>query len=56
MQMHLFSYLKVTHNKKLTSDKTSALTKSMNIDIWVVCTSNQFFIRGSYTEIGFSKK
>ena len=27
----------------------------MKIDIWVVGTSNQLFIRGTYTEIKFSK-
>ena len=29
------------------SNKTETLSKSMNIDIWVVDTSNQFFLRGS---------
>ena len=29
--------------------------KSMNMDIWIVGTSNQFFVRDSYTEIFFSK-
>ena len=28
----------------------------MNMDIWVGSTLNQLFIRGSYTEIKFSKK
>ena len=32
------------------------LTKSMDMDIWVVGTSNQSFIRGSLTEIKFFKK
>ena len=27
----------------------------MNIDIWVIETSNEQLIRGSYTEINFSK-
>ena len=31
-----------------------ALTKSMNMGIWVV-DMNQLFVRGSYTEIKFSK-
>ena len=35
---------------KSTSNKTSALTKSMNMDICVVGTSNQVFIRDSQTE------
>ena len=28
-------------------NETPALTKSMNMEIWVVGTSNQLFIRGS---------
>ena len=36
--------------EKTTSNKTPAVTKSTNLEIWVVSTSNQFFIRGSYTE------
>ena len=38
------------------SNKTPALTKSMNMVIWVVGTSNQLFIRGSYTANKFSKE
>ena len=38
---------KDTHMEKALSNKTPALTKSMNIDIWIACTSNQLFIRGS---------
>ena len=37
-----------THREKASSNKTPAFTKSMNMDIWVVCVSNQLFIRGSY--------
>ena len=29
--------------------------KSMNMDIWIVGTSNQLFVRDSYTEKFFSK-
>ena len=36
-----------THREKAPSNKTPALTKSMNTDIWVVGTLNQLFIRGS---------
>ena len=36
--------LKDTHRKKAMSNKTPALAKSMNIDIWVVGTSNQCFV------------
>ena len=31
-------------------------TKNLDMDVWVVRTLNQQFIRGSYTEIKFSKK
>ena len=36
--------------------KTPALTKNMNMDNWIVGTSNQLFIRGSYAEKKFPKK
>ena len=39
--------IKDIHREKEPSIKKQALTKSMNMDIWVVCTSNQLFIRGS---------
>ena len=48
--------LKHTYREKAPSNWTQALTKSLNMDIWLVGTSNQIFIRGSYTEINFSKK
>ena len=32
--------------EKVPSSKTPALTKSMNMDIWAVGTSNQLFIGG----------
>ena len=35
--------LKVTHREKAPSNKTPALTKSMNLSIWVDGTSNQNF-------------
>ena len=39
---------KDTHReKKPPSNKTPALTESMNLDIWVVGTLNQLFIRDS---------
>ena len=41
--------LRDTHRENTTSTKTRALTKSMNIDIWVIGTSNQLFIGDSYT-------
>ena len=39
--------LKHSHGKEAPSNITPALAKSMNINIWVVGTSNQLFIRGS---------
>ena len=36
-------------------NETLALRKSMNMDIWVIGTLIQLFIRGSYTKIKFSK-
>ena len=47
--------LKDTHREKAPSNKTPALSKSMDMDIRVVGTSTQLFITGSYTEINFSK-
>ena len=49
-------WIKDTCREKARSNKTPALTKSMNMDIWVVSTSNQLFIRGSETETKFSNK
>ena len=39
--------VKDTRREKAPSNKTPALTKSTNIGIWVVGTSNQLLIRGS---------
>ena len=41
------SAFKDTHTEKALSNKTPALTKSMNMAIWVAGTSNQLFVRGS---------
>ena len=48
---NLIFYFKDTHREKASSNKIPALTKTINI--WVVGTSNQLFIRGSYTETKF---
>ena len=40
--------LKHTHGQKAPSNKTPALTKSTNMDIWIVDTSNQLFIIGCF--------
>ena len=39
--------VKDTHKEKHAQMKTPVLTNSMNMDILVVWTSNQLFIRGS---------
>ena len=53
---NLLKTVKDTHREKAPSNKTPALTKSTNMGIWVVGTSNQFFIRGSEIEANLSKK
>ena len=45
-----------THREKAPSNKTPALTKSMNTDIWVVHTSKKPFVRGSKLKQNFQKK
>ena len=39
--------IKNTHSEKPSSNETPALSKSMNMNIWVVGISNKLFIRGS---------
>ena len=36
-----------THREKAPSNKIPTVTRSMNMDIWVVGKPNQLFIRGS---------
>ena len=43
----LHSWVKDTHREKAPSNETPALTKSTNMGICVVRTSNQLFTRGS---------
>ena len=45
-----------THREKAPLDKASTLSKSMNMDIWVVGRSNQLFILVSKLEKNFRKK
>ena len=40
-------------NVRIPSNKTQAPTKSTNMNLWVVGTSNQLFIRRFYTESKF---
>ena len=39
--------LKDIHKEKSPSNRIPALTKNINIEIWVVDASKQFFITGS---------
>ena len=48
--------LKNNHREKTFPNKTQALTKGMNMDIWVFSTLNQLFKRDSSDQIKFSKK
>ena len=48
-------YLKTLTWKTHPQIKLKRLQKSMNMDIWVIGTLNQLFIRGFFTQIGFSK-
>ena len=41
------SIIKDTQGKKAPSSKTPTLSKSTDIDVWMVGISNQIFIRGS---------
>lgn len=41
---------KDTHKESASSKETQALTKSMDMSIWVVGTLNHVFMNGSYTE------
>ena len=45
--------LKDAHRENSPTNKTTTLTKSMIIEIWVIGALNQLFIRGSYTKIKF---
>ena len=48
---HLLFFIKDNDRQNTTSNKTQALTKSVNTDIWLSDTLNQLFVRGSYTQI-----
>ena len=50
------SKLEDTYSERARSNKTPTLTKWMNMDNRVAGTSNQLFIRGSFTETKFSKE
>ena len=54
--MLLLCSLKDTHRENAPSNKNQTLTESMHIDIWIVGTLNELFIRDSYTEVNFSQQ
>ena len=61
MQLGFRIFLKQVFSLRLLrentpSNKTEALTESMNMYIWAIGILNQLFIRDSYTQIKFSKK
>ena len=43
----VLSLFKDTYREKVPSNKTQTLTKGMNMEIWLVGTSDQLFLRGS---------
>ena len=47
---------KDTNKEKALLNKTPTLSESMNMDIWIVVTSNQLFITGSYAETKLSNR
>ena len=49
-------HAKDNHREKAPSNKSPALKKIIDMNIWVVGTLSQLFIRGSYTKTNFSKK
>ena len=54
--VRLFETLEDTKREITPSNKTPALTESMNMDIWLLGASNQLFIRGSQTESNLLKR
>ena len=47
---------KDTNKEKALLNKTPTLSESMNMDIWIVVTSNQLFITSSYAETKLSNR
>ena len=41
--------IKDTRRENTQSNKTEGLIKSMIVDVWVIDTLNQLFIKGSFT-------
>ena len=45
--------LENTHRANIPSNKTEALTESMNMYIWAIGALNELFLRDSYTQTKF---
>ena len=45
--LECFQALKDTHREKAALNKTPAFSKSTNMHLWVIGTTNQLFIRAS---------
>ena len=56
MLSNLVVFIKDTYRENTSSNKTEALTKSINMGIWEIGTLNQLVIRVSCSEIKFSQK
>ena len=52
---HSILLSKDTHRETAPSQKTQALSKNLNIEIWVIVAWKKPCIRGSYSLIWFSK-
>ena len=56
-EMEKLYFVKITYSQgKSISNESPALTKSMNVNIWFVRTSNQLFMRFLYWNKIFEKK
>ena len=50
MNVKLTKDLEDTHREKVPLNKTPTFSRSMNMHMWVVGTSNQLFLPGSYVK------
>ena len=56
MQLQYCNIFKDTHRENSPSNKTQALRKCMNVEIWLISELNQLFIRESDAQVKLSKK
>ena len=50
--VRIFAF-KDTHRENTPSNKTQSPTKSISMEIWVVDTLSQLFLRGSHTQVKY---